>query len=176
MKKPILSLALLVGLIAHATAGLADAPRGKNAPRSERKSEKKAEEGSDDAPSVAGDPGPPPPKGSGEIAGGIVMTSVGPSLALLALIIGPGCYDSSAVCEQNKRDLGLFELVTAGVGIGVGVPLIGRGVDKRHEWKQWKTEKDAFDAEQGEKESSLWHLDLAPTSGRGLALVLNGSI
>ena len=176
MKKSTLSLALILGLIAHASAGLADAPRGKNAPRSERNAEKKAEEGAAEAPGVAGDPGPPPPKGSGEIAGGIVMTSVGPSLALLALIIGPGCYDSSAVCEQHKRDIGLFELVTAGVGIGVGVTLIGHGVDKRHEWKQWKAEKDAFDAAQGEKESSTWRLDLAPTSGRGLALVLNGSL
>ncbi len=121
------------------------------------------------ANAASGDP--EPEKGSGQIAGGIVMVSVGAGLGVLTLLFGAlgGCseHQSDESCERQGRGWLLTSVALIGVGTGVGIPLIVSGAHERREWKQWKKRQSSGT----EKNTASLRLNIAPMQ-RGAAALL----
>lgn len=93
-----------------------------------------------------------PSRGTGKVVGGILLTSIGPTIGGILLLLGleamPDCSGEEGKyaedCERrssNASGLMLGGLAIGGASLGVGIPLIASGVSDRKKWKSWKTER-----------------------------------
>ncbi len=110
----------------------------------------------------------PASKGTGQFVTGIVLTAVGPGLGLLLLAASKtiDCTeekdeDDRDICEDNKEAAPTGAVIYAGLGLGIGLPLLFDGIEKRRLYKEWL-------ARHPEAHSSL-RLNLLPLVKGGLA-------
>jgi hypothetical protein len=112
----------------------------------------------------------PTSKGTGQFVTGIVFTAVGPALGLAAYVSlkNLDCQKEDEgkdrdECEDAKAEAPQAGVIYTGLGLGIGLPLLFSGIEKRRLYREWQ---------ERHPEQATTRLDLMPTVGGGLAALL----
>lgn len=123
-------------------------------------------------PELKLDADPKPSKGNGQFVTGIVFSSAGPALGLLAFAAGKSLdcseeddEDKKEDCEDQKAAAPANAIIFTGLGIGVGLPLLFDGIEKRRAYREWQERHP-------EAKASL-RLHFSPLAHGGLAALLS---
>lgn len=113
----------------------------------------------------------PASKGTGAFVTGIVLTAVGPVLGLAVLSYGKSlnCDDEKTDedkknCKATKASAPTGAAVYAGLGVGIGVPLMLHGLSQKQAYREW--------SERHPEAQAGLRLNLWPLSRGGMAAAL----